>query len=627
MSYRSSFVATVLCTVASVATCVAQSPTSFSLVTTPNNTSTLNGWTPQNIYAVDLNNDGIPDLIQDEAEASTMGAYSPTGQFGVSIANGDGTFKPAAAINYPPGTVGVLPMAFGDFNGDGKVDIAMPLVGKNTIAIYLGYGNGTFASPWYFNMPIASDSTFSASPLVAADFNHDGKLDLAVVANNSNTSAYPTTTIYVLPGAGNGTFSTATPVLAAPTAGNASGSAVASMVIGDFDGDANADIALTITTGNSTGGYGSSSIWVLYGEGDFTFSARTPMLNTAPVSIAAGDLNSDGYTDLFGLDVDNYRLDTLYGQAGRLFATYTLAIPATSYGGNGPYTPALAMADFNDDGHMDLVTTVASGQSAEVSMVFFLGTSSPGQFSNQSLNITNYSSVTYPTEPVAGDFNHDGKPDFAMVNTISPGDSTIYTGLNTDTSGLWSNCDYPTTGRGIHVCSPDGSSGSAVNFNATAHSYGSLRKMELWVDGKKVAEQHHTWEGNAYFSFSSTLAAGTHQGAIFAADIDDTLQLNEFNFTVPSTCSAPRSAGVHICAPANGSTTSASPVLVTASSMVTGTLARMEVWVDSTKKYTETNSTSLSASIGMNAGKHTITVFAVNTSGTVLSSATTVTVP
>jgi hypothetical protein len=53
----------------------------------------------------------------------------------------------------------------------------------------------------------------------------------------------------------------------------------------------------------------------------------------------------------------------------------------------------------------------------------------------------------------------------------------------------------------------------------------------------------------------------------------------------------------------------------------------MEVWVDSTKKYTVTDSNSLSASIGMTAGKHTITVFAVNTSGTVWSSAISVSVP
>ena len=254
MSNTSRILAAVLCALTPAALCVSQSPTSFSVVPTKNSTGMNSGWTPQNIYAVDVNNDGIPDLIQDESVSFVTGAS--TGAFGVSISNGDGTFKPAISVVYPPGTFPTFPMTFGDFNGDGKIDIAMPLVGKKTIAIYLGKGDGTFVSPWYFKIPIASDSNFSASPLVAADFNHDGKLDLAVIADNSkSTSAYQTTTIYVLPGAGNGTFSTATPVLASPTAGNASGSAVASMVTGDFDGDTNADIGLTITTANGSGGY------------------------------------------------------------------------------------------------------------------------------------------------------------------------------------------------------------------------------------------------------------------------------------------------------------------------------------------------------------------------------------
>jgi len=287
------------------------------------------------------------------------------------------------------------------------------------------------------------------------------------------------------------------------------------------------------------------------------------------------------------------------------------------------------MGDFNGDGRMDLVTATDSANPTYVLM--FLGTSTPGQFDLQTWNLPNptpTSTIGTLTAPVVGDFNHDGKAGWALVDYYNTGvEAVYYTGLNVTAGQLWANCDYPTTGRGTHVCSPDVSSGTAVNFNATSHSFGSLRKMELWVDGKKLAEQHHTWEGNAWFSFSSTLTPGTHQGAIFSADVDGTLQLSEFNFTVPSTCSAPSIAGVHICAPASGSTTSNPPVLVTATSTITGTLARMEVWVDSVKKYTESNSTSLSASIGVTAGTHTVTVFAVNSAGTVWRQAVSVTVP
>lgn len=222
MSYRSSILAAVLCTMAPVATCVAQSFNSFNFVSSSDPLSANSEWTPNNIYAVDVNNDGIPDIIQDE---DSGGFTSGLGQFGVSIANGDGTFKPAVAFNYPPG-VAESPMTFGDFNGDGKMDIAM-YAGGTTVAVYLGRGDGTFVNPWYSVVHMAAGQVFSTfTPLVAADFNHDGKLDLAVVGGNTPTTANGTTTVYVLPGEGNGLFSQSTPVLNAPTGINSTSSAV-----------------------------------------------------------------------------------------------------------------------------------------------------------------------------------------------------------------------------------------------------------------------------------------------------------------------------------------------------------------------------------------------------------------
>jgi hypothetical protein len=201
--------------------------------------------------------------------------------------------------------------------------------------------------------------------------------------------------------------------------------------------------------------------------------------------------------------------------------------------------------------------------------------------------------------------------------------------LNATANGDWSNCPYPLTSRGISLCSPTSSTTGAVNFDATAHSFGQLRKMEVWVDGNKLAEQHNTWGGNAFLNFStSSLAAGPHQGTIFAADIDNTLQRYDFNFNVgPSSCAAPTSNGVNICSPANGSNTSGNAVQVQATANVQGTLARMEIWVDSVKDYSETNSPSLAATLNIRAGSHVITVFAANTDGTLWSQAATVTVP
>jgi hypothetical protein len=153
--------------------------------------------------------------------------------------------------------------------------------------------------------------------------------------------------------------------------------------------------------------------------------------------------------------------------------------------------------------------------------------------------------------------------------------------------------------------------------------------MELWVDGNKLDEQHNTWGGNVFLNFStSSLAPGPHRGTIFAGDVDHTLQQYDFNFTVgPSSCGAPSSDGVNICSPANVSSTSANAVSVQATATVEGTLARMEIWVDGVKKYSEFDSPSLGASINLTAGTHQITVCAVNTDGTLWDQTVTATVP
>jgi hypothetical protein len=228
--------------------------------------------------------------------------------------------------------------------------------------------------------------------------------------------------------------------------------------------------------------------------------------------------------------------------------------------------------------------------------------------------------------PVVGDFNHDGKPDWTFTDSTGSA-SPVYTGLNETVNGLWSNCDYPSSQRGINLCSPAIVSGSTVNFNATAHSLSDLRKMELWVDGKKLGEQYHTWKGNGFLNMSSSFDTGTHYGTYFAADISDTLLQYNFQFTVPSSCNAPSTPGVHLCWPVNGISINSRSVIVEASSTVTGTLARVEVWVDSVKKYTEANSASVSAAVEVSPGTHTFTVFAVNTNGQVWRGAATATIP
>jgi hypothetical protein len=259
----------------------------------------------------------------------------------------------------------------------------------------------------------------------------------------------------------------------------------------------------------------------------------------------------------------------------------------------------------------------------ENKLQFFLQ-NEPGSFTEQTYTVSNSISSNEGLNQLVmvGDFNKDTKPDVAVLYGSGVGVSpsageSIISVLNTTSSGNWGGCGYPGTSQGIHVCATSGATASPVLFSASSNSFGDLRKMELWVDGKKIAEQHHAWEQKAWFHLSSAFATGSHNGTFFASDVDNRLQKTTFSFTVGAagTCSAPTSAGVHVCAPANGSTVS-SPVQVKAAATITGTLARMEVWVDGVKKYTETSSKTLTTSISLGAGSHRFAVFAVNTAGT-----------
>lgn len=537
--------------------------------------------TPRDVYAVDVNNDGILDIVQDSLGTA----------FTVTLANGDGTFRasPAYSYQFPSQYQSDISMASGDFNGDGKVDLIFELAGSNQLALFLGNGNGTFQAPKYITVALPSSQHFGGGYVLAADFSGDGKLDLVTEAN-TNTAG----NLYLMKGDGAGNFGSP---LSIYTIGEGF------IVAGDFDGDGRADVAFPDNYDCTEGGCGASTVHVLYNGGNSSFTDIASYTSAGQLYISAGDLNSDGRTDIFGTyqTSGGSEVVVMYGQTERTFHTYTMTAPTLG---------TFAMADFNGDTRMDLVGVGPNSSNSSDQLVFFLADSSEGMFTQQTYGLPLYSA----SYPVVGDFNNDTKPDVAFVGEHTPSNQMIVDALNTTASGNWGGCAYPTTGTGIRMCAPSSSTASPATFNASANSFGQLRKMELWVDGKKVVEQHHTWGPKAWFDFSDTLASGSHKGVMFAADIDNRLQKTVFNFTVgAATCSAPASPGVDVCQPASGSSVS-SPVQVEAAATVTGTISHMELWVDGVKKYSAAGA-ALNTSVSLAAGSHRFAVLAINTAG------------
>ena len=116
--------APVVCALLAPAFSVAQNSATFNFLTSnaePDN--------PANIYSVDVNNDGLSDIVEDNG-------YSPGNFIYVSINKGNGKF--AAPVAYAC-RAGIRPCASraGDYNNDGKVDLAVPMEGTDEIAVYL----------------------------------------------------------------------------------------------------------------------------------------------------------------------------------------------------------------------------------------------------------------------------------------------------------------------------------------------------------------------------------------------------------------------------------------------------------------------------------------------------------
>ena len=512
-------------------TCFGQNAPTFTPVTS------VSGPSPIHVYAIDVNNDGLTDIVQ-----SGIIPNATTGFFSVSINLGNGAFAPPVNYTVNAGTWPAL--TSGDFNNDGKVDIAFALPGTNQAAVYLGDGDGTFQSPVTTTLALPSGYNFATSSIVAADFNHDGNVDLVAAGYVGNDGGYAGPwAIFLLYGDGTGHF-TSPSIIYQPT----SGWMVDTVLTGDFDSDDHGDVAILETlpcAGSATiciGNTSWSNVLTLFGDGAGNFAPVDVTTIQGSMSLGAADLNDDAATDLYGVEYllssssgNGSQLAVFLGHYGREFGYRFTPIPASLSNNIG--APMVA-ADFNGTQSWALaaISTTYSGptfNNPSNQMVYFLNAGSP-----TATIVTGPSPAGaggFQTGPVVGNFNGDGKPDIA-VNSSPQGNSlatTVGVGLNANTSGYYGPCSYPASGRGIRLCSPTQATTGPVTFGATANTFGQLRKMELWVDGTKLGEDRWDWGQSGYFTLTNqNLSPGSHDGTIFAADVDDTLQRYDFTFTV-----------------------------------------------------------------------------------------------
>lgn len=370
----------------------------------------------------DFNGDGRPDLVT--ANSMTGQNFGTRSYCTVWINNGNGTF--GNRRDYDVGFNSYCrAVEIADFDGDGQLDWAATAMWDGNIYVYRGVGNGTFTLR---NVVPAT----SPNGLVAADFNRDGRIDIAyhtvndlyVRMNNGGTfgpavyydnwpanvsdlaaadfnkdgaidliSVGYQSTVFV--NNGMGAFTTK---IVLPGVGTGSG-----VVTGDFDGDTWTDFASANYTENSASIY--------YNDGSLGFNdKRSWGVGFAPNSLAAGDLNADGNLDMLVVSsqMSQSTATVVLNEGDRSFlARREYGIPGSGYG--------IDVGDLNRDGFPDVAVAVYVSNADRVRV--FYGTAD-GSLS-EPYDVENFGN-NIPTDVAIADLNGDGWPDM-VASIFSPG--------------------------------------------------------------------------------------------------------------------------------------------------------------------------------------------------------------
>ena len=520
----------------------------------------------------DFNNDGIPDLI--------VGNNAGTGGYGISVLLGKGDGRFQNPLNAALG-VGTFDMTVGDFNGDGKLDVAVAgyiSSQQNVIQILLGNGNGTFTKGQTIVLPFNT----AATSIATADLNGDGKLDLALASQK----------LIIYKGAGNGSFTQAASIKVGTGTG-----ALAQVRVGDFNGDGKPDLSVS----------DGQNLFALFNTGNFSFSSTK--LASAPDGIFANavDVNQDGRSDLIVTfwscsGIKNVGCETwevLLGQGNKTF-TKTASFYLGQYGVFGDPTAA----DINGDGINDIV---GIGSHA---LTVYLGNpdgtyqSTPLEFPNSGLNSL-----------VVADFNRDSRIDFAGASAANSPSQVADVFLNATPR---SACTPSTVSPSVTVCEPQNLiySNSPVEWIAdsrdTAHP---VTAMQIYVDNKLVVNSP-----SSSLNESLTLSKGPHfvvtkawdkSGANFVSNRN----LTTYSGTPGETCpAAPNS--VNVCLPTQSETTSTSLHVFANSYSASNQITAVQVYIDGKLIYNDTTgATYVDTAFTVAKGPHSVVVKAWDAAG------------
>ncbi len=350
------------------------------------------GDSPFSISTGDFDGDGKTDLAVANANFNTVSVFQNTGS--------SGTVSFAAKVDFATGT-SPQGTSTGDFDGDGKIDLAVANNGSATVSIFRNTGSSGTIS---FDTKVDFTTGTGPRSVSTGDFDGDGKTDLAVTNYNSDS-------ISVFRNTGSGTISFATKV------DYITGASPISVSTGDFDGDGKPDLAVANWNSNTVSVFRNTG-----SSGTISFADTVNFITGAgPYSASAGDLDGDGKSDLAVANSGSNTISVFRNTGSSGIISFADTVEFTT----GAYPVSVSTGDLDGDGNADLA--VANYGSNTVSV--FRNTGSSGTISFAAT--VDFTTGQGPWSVSTGDLDGDGKTDLAVANqgfnSVSVLRNTIFT--------------------------------------------------------------------------------------------------------------------------------------------------------------------------------------------------------
>ncbi len=363
---------------------------------------------------------------------------------------------------------GLVGLVTGDWNHDGRADVAVGDGAVPGVGVFLGAGDGTFGSR--ANYPTAP----IPYGLAAADVNGDGEEDLVVADLSASWEANPGR-INILHGRGDGSFGTVDLV--------GYGFSYKGVAVADLNGDGHPDIV----AGNGT--TGMLSVFMGSSAG---FGARTDVAaGLSPTSVSLADCDGDGVIDAVVANTDYYNgaITLLHGNHD---GTFSLAGTFSV----GSFPTSVALADLNEDGHLDVVT--ANNGIASVSATVLFGDGAGG-FGDRA----DFSMPGEPFMVAAQDVNLDGHRD--LLVSCEGGVLSLLLGVGD--GSFAPRADYRAGPHATGISVADANNDGAPDIFVAAHAPGSIGVL--------------LGNGDGTFGLGRHLSTSGEGSAVRAADLDE----------------------------------------------------------------------------------------------------------